>query len=228
MKQIAKRLTYANVMSSIAVFLVLGGATAFAATQVRKNSVGTNQLKNDSITTAKLKRYSVTGEKINLGTLGTVPSATKAEHAENAKHAETADQATNFSDYVKSGLVKASVGQTVTIASSGPFKVIGKCEEESANHFRAAAYMTTTSSGSSETSYMESYNGGEFEPGIEAELLYPANGTEPEISYSYGGYETGFNAISGDGATIISGEVMSGVHLYGADCVYWAHILDEG
>ena len=31
MKPIRKRLTYANVMSSIAVFLVLGGATAFAA-----------------------------------------------------------------------------------------------------------------------------------------------------------------------------------------------------
>ena len=35
MKQIRKRLTYANVMSSIAVFLVLGGATAFAANEDR-------------------------------------------------------------------------------------------------------------------------------------------------------------------------------------------------
>ena len=34
MKQMSKRLTYANVMSSIAVFLVLGGATAFAANQL--------------------------------------------------------------------------------------------------------------------------------------------------------------------------------------------------
>ena len=34
MKQIRKRLTYANVMSSIAVFLVLGGATAFAAKKI--------------------------------------------------------------------------------------------------------------------------------------------------------------------------------------------------
>lgn len=44
MKLIRKRLTYANVMSSIAVFLVLGGATALAA-GLAKNSVGTKQLK---------------------------------------------------------------------------------------------------------------------------------------------------------------------------------------
>jgi hypothetical protein len=42
LKQIRKRLTYANVMSSIAVFLVLGGATALAAGQLGKNSVGTS------------------------------------------------------------------------------------------------------------------------------------------------------------------------------------------
>ena len=40
MKSVRKRLTYANVMSSLAVFLVLGGATAFAAGQLGKNTVG--------------------------------------------------------------------------------------------------------------------------------------------------------------------------------------------
>lgn len=34
MKRFRKRLTYANVMSSIAVFLVLDGATAFAASKI--------------------------------------------------------------------------------------------------------------------------------------------------------------------------------------------------
>ena len=48
MKQIRKRLTYANVMSSIAVFLVIGGATAFAA-GLAKNSVGTKQLKKNAV-----------------------------------------------------------------------------------------------------------------------------------------------------------------------------------
>lgn len=74
MKRLRKRLTYANVMSSIAVFLVLGGA-AFAATQLPKNSVGTKQLKKNAVTTAKIKKDAVTGAKVKESTLGTVPSA---------------------------------------------------------------------------------------------------------------------------------------------------------
>jgi hypothetical protein len=86
-KQIKKRLTYANVLSSIAVFLVLGGATAIAA-GLAKNSVGTKQLKKNAVTaakikknavtTAKIKNEAVTGAKVNEATLGTVPSATLA------------------------------------------------------------------------------------------------------------------------------------------------------
>jgi hypothetical protein len=38
MEKIRRRLTHANVMSSIAVFLVIGGASAYAA--LGKNTVG--------------------------------------------------------------------------------------------------------------------------------------------------------------------------------------------
>lgn len=68
MKQIRKRLTYANVMSSIAVFLVLGGATAIAA-GLAKNSVGPKQLKKNAVTTKKIKNGAVTGAKVKAGSL---------------------------------------------------------------------------------------------------------------------------------------------------------------
>ena len=71
MKQIRKRLTYANVMSTIAVFLVLGGASALAATQLAKNSVGTKQLKGNAVTAAKIKKEAVTAAKIKVGAVGT-------------------------------------------------------------------------------------------------------------------------------------------------------------
>jgi hypothetical protein len=67
MKQIRKRLTYANVMSSIAVFLILGGATAFAAHQLGKNTVGSKQLKKNAVTTAKIKKEAVGGAKLKKG-----------------------------------------------------------------------------------------------------------------------------------------------------------------
>jgi len=89
-KQIRKRLTYANVMSSIAVFLVIGGATAFAA--LGKNTVGTKQLKKNAVTAAKIKNGAVTASKVNVSGFPTVPSATTAG---NATHALAADKATN-------------------------------------------------------------------------------------------------------------------------------------
>lgn len=69
MKQIRKRLTYGNVMSSLAVFLVLGGATAIAA-GLAKNSVGTKQLKKDAVTALKIKKGAVTAPKIGPGAVG--------------------------------------------------------------------------------------------------------------------------------------------------------------
>ncbi len=70
MKQIRKRLTYANVMSSIAVFLILGGATAFAA-----KKIGSHQLKGNSVTTAKIKRSAVTASKIKKNSITPVKIA---------------------------------------------------------------------------------------------------------------------------------------------------------
>jgi hypothetical protein len=48
-------LTYANVMATVAVFLVVGGGSAFAASQMLpKNSVGAKQIKRGAVTPAKL------------------------------------------------------------------------------------------------------------------------------------------------------------------------------
>src|SRR4051794_3680362 len=84
------RLTYANVMATIAVFIALGGAS-FAATRLSKNSVGPKQLKKnavitakvkkEAITAAKVKKGSLTGTQINASTLGVVPSAKVAGSA---------------------------------------------------------------------------------------------------------------------------------------------------
>jgi Collagen triple helix repeat (20 copies) len=55
MKRLPSKLTYSNVMVTILAFVVLGGGTAYAATQVLPdNSVGSKQVKNGAITPAKL------------------------------------------------------------------------------------------------------------------------------------------------------------------------------
>ena len=50
-----RHLTYANVAASLALFLALGGA-AYAATQLPKNSVGTNQIRKEAVTAAKISK----------------------------------------------------------------------------------------------------------------------------------------------------------------------------
>ena len=76
MKQIRQQITYANVMSSIAVFLLIGGATAYAA--LGKNTVGSTQLKKNAVTSAKIKKEAITPAKLKNKA---VNSATLADGA---------------------------------------------------------------------------------------------------------------------------------------------------
>src|SRR5262245_26026243 len=86
------KLTYANVVATLALFIALGGAS-YAALRLPKNSVGPKQLKKNAGTTAKVKKEAITaakvrkgtltGTQINASTLGTVPSAQSANVADS-------------------------------------------------------------------------------------------------------------------------------------------------
>ena len=89
--QIRKRLTYANVMSTIAAFLALGGAAAFAATNLPANSVGTGQLQKNAVRTGKiapeavragkLAKNAVTTDRLREGSVATKSIAKLAVNA---------------------------------------------------------------------------------------------------------------------------------------------------
>jgi hypothetical protein len=96
------KLTFANVVSFLALFVALSGF-AVAATQLKKNSVGTKQIKNSAVTAAKIKNGTITGSKINLSSLGTVPSASKAGTATTAASASIAGNATQLGGIPASG-----------------------------------------------------------------------------------------------------------------------------
>lgn len=136
MKQIRKRLTYANVMSSLAVFLVLGGATAVAASKIGANEIKANsiktgkivkeavtegKIKNAAITSGKLANAGVTTEKIADNAVTTPKIADKAVTGAkvdlatlgtvpNANHANTANSATTATT--------ANSAKTATVAGA--------------------------------------------------------------------------------------------------------------
>jgi hypothetical protein len=63
-----KRLTYANVIATLALFIALGG-TSYAVTALPKNSVGTQQLKKSAVTSVKIKDGSLVAADFAAGTL---------------------------------------------------------------------------------------------------------------------------------------------------------------
>jgi hypothetical protein len=84
MRRLRGKLTYSNVISTLCLFLLLGGGAAFAATKLGKNSVGTKQIKNQAVTAGKIKMHTITGTQVNLAKLGTVPTASSAATAGTA------------------------------------------------------------------------------------------------------------------------------------------------
>jgi hypothetical protein len=110
-----KRLSYANVMATIAVFIALGGAS-YAATKLPKNSVGAKQLKKNAVTGVKVKDGSLAGNDIDASTLGQVPSA---NHAGSAATATIAANAENLGGVAASSYVKAGLEPVHIVGQAG-------------------------------------------------------------------------------------------------------------
>ena len=72
LNSLRKRLTYANVMSTLAVFIALGGSS-YAAVKINGSSI-----KNRSIAGKKLRHNTLTGRQIRESRLGRVPYARNA------------------------------------------------------------------------------------------------------------------------------------------------------
>jgi hypothetical protein len=203
LKQLRKRLTYANVMSSIAVFLVLGGGAAFAANQLGKNSVGKKQLKANSVTAAKIKKNaittakiknaavtgakvkdgSITGAEINAATLATVPNSATT-------------------NVVKAGKGTLSNGQEAVVFEHGPVKISVKCIIAPSNsaYLSPLAFISSSTGGTVFTSWEDgSKDLGPGTPENERELNeYQWAGSTGEYNYDSAS-DVGVSATAANG-----------------------------
>jgi hypothetical protein len=57
--RLRERLTYANTMSTLAVFIALGGTSAWAATTLARNSVGSAQIRTGAVASSEIHNNSV-------------------------------------------------------------------------------------------------------------------------------------------------------------------------
>lgn len=83
MNTVGEKLTYANVMATIAVVIALGTGSSYAL-----EKLDGRQLENRSVPGKKLKRNTLTGKEIRESRLGQVPRATFAVDARRAWNAK--------------------------------------------------------------------------------------------------------------------------------------------
>lgn len=233
MKQIRKRLTYANVMSSIAVFFVLGGATAFAATKIGANelkansiktgkivkeAVTTSKLKNNSITTGKIDKDAVTGDKVNEATLSQVPSAATAVNAMNAVNATNAINATNVGGVFTSKInynanpisgpqaIFSRAGLTLTAACASGANI---SVEATTSKNDASIYTTVVNTDMDDNNSNDDLESGDFDLGDKFNLLAKSEGNPGLATFEYD---------ANDGTTVTGTLSVDEDNEPGADC----------
>jgi hypothetical protein len=94
-----RHLTYANVVSSLCLFILLGGSAVAAGTLLPKNSVGTKQIRKHAVTKAKLAPKLVKALKGQKGATGaTGPQGLQGVQGERGPQGETGPAGPTFGD----------------------------------------------------------------------------------------------------------------------------------
>lgn len=107
------KLSYANVVSTICLFLLVGGGAAMAADKLGKNTVGAKQLKKNSITSPKIKNGAVTATDIKAGVIpAPVNAYTKSETYPKSELYTKADV------YTKAEADNRYLGRTVSVVKT--------------------------------------------------------------------------------------------------------------
>jgi hypothetical protein len=148
-KRIRKHATYANVVSSICLFLLVGGGAAVAASHLGKNSVGPNQLKKSAVKTAKLKNRAVTAAKL-------APNAVSNEKIADGAVTETkladgsvttpkiADSAVNSAKVLDKSLTGGDVADDTLTGANIDESTLGQVPDAAKLSGKTAAQFTSS------------------------------------------------------------------------------------
>jgi hypothetical protein len=114
LRRLRPKLTYANVISSICLFLLLAGGGAYAAAKLKANSVGTKQIKNNAVNGSK-----VADGSLNASDIGGAVN--------DAKHASNSDQ---LGGAPPSAYLSSSNAQRIDFAATGCAGGEPQCEAD--------------------------------------------------------------------------------------------------
>lgn len=92
MSRFKPRLTYSNVIATLALFLALGGVS-YAAMKLPKNSVGAKQIKVGAVGSEEVKDTSLKAVDFAAGVLGSGPKGEKGDQGEKGDKGDKGDPA---------------------------------------------------------------------------------------------------------------------------------------
>lgn len=163
-----RRTPSASMVVAIAALVVALSGTAVAATSL---IAGDKLIKKNSLSGNRIRNHTISGKQVNMNQLGKVPSAANADHASlaqsaaNAVNAQTAQNANNAgnaatlggqapsafaaaSNVTRTGIVGANVGQSVTLATFGPFTLTLKCTSGTGSTVESQVLASSSQAGS--------------------------------------------------------------------------------
>lgn len=175
MRSIKERITPSIVISTLALFVALGGASYAAlgpnsvgSKQLKKNAVVTAKIKNNAITTAKVKNDSITGAKVKESSLGVVPNATHATQADSAGSAASAESFAGFKSIGVKKLEPTASNPSLSAAQAaatevplldlGSITIYAKCFTSGSGLY-ATHFIRTNANGAIFDSYYDSAYG---------------------------------------------------------------------
>lgn len=113
LRAIGKRLTYANVIASLALFLALGGGAVYAASN-KAGQIGTGKIKPNAVTAGKIKANAVTQTKIRSN------AVTTAKIRQGAVNLEKIAAGTNVVGTAASPAIAVNGASAVAVSFSAP------------------------------------------------------------------------------------------------------------
>ena len=189
--KLRSRLTFANVVSLLALFVALSGG-AYALT-IPKNSVGTKQLKKNAVTGPKVKKGAISSPKVRDGSLlaedfkaGELPVGTRGPQGESGPPGPPGPGLHTFADTsVSGGIALNGTDQVVATTAGQPANangaVGGALRLPGGNRFAliAAVEVKHSGGGGLTCALQGSANGGAF-----ADQGLRASGNSPGMRFS--------------------------------------------
>ena len=223
------RVTFANTIAVVALFVALGGSSYAALTvgtkQIANNSVRSEDLRNNDVhgrDIAKgtirgtdvrdndlqgrdLRANTLSGQDIKESSLAMVPSAADAQ----ALAGKPPSAFLGSDKQVRTGLVKLAHGDTKTVAAFGPFTWKAQCSDDGGGSTRLKVTLESTEPDSFAGDFAS--GGQPASPGSPATLFDNASSTP--------GYTIGFplSAIAPSGAAPV-GLAFVGLKVAATDC----------